>query len=441
MKVRKLILFILVFNFTHQIQLSAQTNQENAIWNRDKATGLWGGLRTGLSESGIEIEANLIGDIMSNISGGMEQKTALIQLSTLKILLDPEEMFGIQGMNLLASGIQSNGESISALTGDVQGVSNVEAEQTVRLYELWIQQNFLAERISVLGGLYDINSEFDYMESASLFVQSSHGLGGEFAGSGLIGPPTYPIGGLGARLKLLPSPKFYLKFGVFDGVSGKLNSLEHADFSWKREDGSLFISEIGFLTLDNSISQQGNELTTLQNRRHIGREVSSDYKFKLALGAWSYSKNYLDERFGSDIERPFSDQNDKGFYLLADLKITPNLNKPYQQLSLFARIGYADCEVSRFGAYRGGGITYKGLMSGDPNGLLGVSVASVRNSRVYSDLFPENKKNETVFELTYLTKIIPWLNLQPNVQYIINPGTSDELNNALVIGLRTDITL
>lgn len=441
MKARNLLLLIPVITFIFQNQSSAQTDQGDAFWSRDKATGTWGGLRTELSESGIELEAQLMGDLMSNTSGGIEQESAMIQLSTLKMLLDAEKILGIKGMNVLASALQSNGESISALAGDVQGISNIEAEQTIRLYELWIQQNFWSERISVLGGLYDINSEFDFMESASLFVQSSHGLGGEFAASGLIGPPTFPIGGLGGRLKILPSPNFYLKAGVFDGVSGKLNSLKHADFSWNRENGSLFITEVGLLTFGSSLSPQGSDLTTLQNRRHIGREVSSDYKLKLALGAWSYSKNYLDARYEPDIINPSANENDKGVYLIADLKVSPNSSKAYQQLSIFMRIGYADSEVSRFRAYRGGGITYKGFVPGDPNGMLGISVASVQNSRVYSDLFPLSDKHETAFELTYLTKVIPWLNIQPHVQYIINPGTSEELDPALVIGLRTDITL
>jgi porin len=51
------------------------------------------------------------------------------------------------------------------------------------------------------------------------------------------------------------------------------------------------------------------------------------------------------------------------------------------------------------------------------------------------------KRAETVVELTYRLQVLPWLHLQPNLQYVINPGTSPTLDNALVFALRVEITL
>jgi porin len=49
------------------------------------------------------------------------------------------------------------------------------------------------------------------------------------------------------------------------------------------------------------------------------------------------------------------------------------------------------------------------------------------------------KRRETVFELTYRTRLAPWLALQPDAQYIIDPGTDPALGNALAVGLRFEI--
>ena len=50
------------------------------------------------------------------------------------------------------------------------------------------------------------------------------------------------------------------------------------------------------------------------------------------------------------------------------------------------------------------------------------------------------ERHETAIELTYRVQFLPWLALQPDVQYIINPGTDPALKNALVIGLRFELS-
>ena len=54
--------------------------------------------------------------------------------------------------------------------------------------------------------------------------------------------------------------------------------------------------------------------------------------------------------------------------------------------------------------------------------------------------------NDTVLEATYLCQVCPWLQLQPDAQYVINPGAGipsasshRPLKNAFISGLRTNI--
>ena len=47
---------------------------------------------------------------------------------------------------------------------------------------------------------------------------------------------------------------------------------------------------------------------------------------------------------------------------------------------------------------------------------------------------------ETVLEVNYGAKIAPWLTLRPNLQYIIRPGATGAVRNALVLGLYTQVT-
>jgi porin len=55
---------------------------------------------------------------------------------------------------------------------------------------------------------------------------------------------------------------------------------------------------------------------------------------------------------------------------------------------------------------------------------------------------------ETVLELNYLAQVTPWLTVQPDIQYIVNPGglvpnpnlpNGGTTEDALVLGARTTI--
>ena len=45
-----------------------------------------------------------------------------------------------------------------------------------------------------------------------------------------------------------------------------------------------------------------------------------------------------------------------------------------------------------------------------------------------------------VLEATYQAQITKWLTIQPNMQFIFNPGGTQDLDNALVVGGRLSIT-
>jgi porin len=48
---------------------------------------------------------------------------------------------------------------------------------------------------------------------------------------------------------------------------------------------------------------------------------------------------------------------------------------------------------------------------------------------------------EVVVELTYRAQITPWLSLQPDLQYIVNPSFDGRVGDALAIGARVEIAI
>lgn len=47
---------------------------------------------------------------------------------------------------------------------------------------------------------------------------------------------------------------------------------------------------------------------------------------------------------------------------------------------------------------------------------------------------------EGIIEIDYGAQITPWLKLRPNLQYVIRPGGTGTIPNALVLGLYAQVT-
>ena len=44
-----------------------------------------------------------------------------------------------------------------------------------------------------------------------------------------------------------------------------------------------------------------------------------------------------------------------------------------------------------------------------------------------------------VLEVTYQANLTPWMYIKPNAQFVINPGGTQDLGNAFVIGGRVSV--
>jgi porin len=60
----------------------------------------------------------------------------------------------------------------------------------------------------------------------------------------------------------------------------------------------------------------------------------------------------------------------------------------------------------------------------------------------FSDELADNLDDSSYgFEAYYRFQVTPWLQLSPNVQYLIDPGIGEGTDNALVLGLRALVLL
>lgn len=381
---------------------------EEAInYKRDTLTGDWGGLRTSLSEKGIDTTISYTFDVMSNVRGGINEGTRGLDNLSIVAAFDGEKLFGAKGTTAVLSALNNNGGRPEDLVGSAQGVNNIEVPKaTGKLYEAWIQQNAFNDKLSILGGLYAVDGEFQITDSSGLFLHSTYGASTDFSQSGRNGPPIFPFSALGVRTKIQPTENSYFQVAVMDGVPGDANNPEGTQIELSEDEGALIVAEAGYT---------GNG--------------------KIMLGGWYYTEEQDDIRNVDNDGNPLQERS-QGIYIMGERPLT-------EKLTGFARLGFADRDTNQFDYAWSAGLVYTGLIPTREDGQLGFAVAGAHNSSKFKQLAADEGVSvntaETAFELTYSDNVTPWMTLQPNIQYIVNPGTDPSLDNALVLGLRTGI--
>lgn len=157
-------------------------------------------------------------DLWHNLEGGLQQGGTWLDDLGLNLSLDGEAL-GWSGFSAYLSGLSNNSNTFSdRYVGDLQGVSNIDTGAAIRLYEAWLQQGWGSG--SVRAGLYDLNSEFDTIDGGALFLNSSFGIGPDFAQSGANGPSIFPVTGLALRLEQSLGETLLMRTAVLEGTAG-----------------------------------------------------------------------------------------------------------------------------------------------------------------------------------------------------------------------------
>ena len=375
------------------------------------------------------------GEVVSDLAGGARHGTAYAGAAAAQFTLGLRRLAGWRGARVFVFLLDTHGNSPGDYAGDAQGVSNLQAPARLRLEEMWLQQNLLDNRLSVLAGLYDLNSEFYRLQSAALFVNSSFGMGPELAQSGVAGPSIFPNTAVGTRLDFKSSRNVVWRAAVLDGAP--VSRAHGASRVFARGDGGLFVGEVALLERPDTIGM------THSPRFFAGRGSVHPYAGKIAVGAWYYTARFPDLSDTLASGAPVHHRGSGGAYIIGDRMMWSAGKGSARAVMAFVQLGLGDSRVNRIGSYAGGGLTLSAPIESRTQDQLGLAFAAARNgshydrARAASDL-PAG--SETALELTYLVHISDWLALQPDLQYVINPGNAPTARNALVPGLRVALS-
>jgi porin len=436
--------------------------------SRGSLLGDMGGLRSTLGNFGVSLQIQDINESFGNVAGGIQRGAGYEGLTTFTIGLDTQRAFGIPGgtfnlsvLNIRGSGLNWNSNDIA----DLQTTSGILATPTTRLWEAWYQQSFADAAFDVKLGQQSLDQEFMASQGSALFINTMMGWPMVPSADLYAGGPAYPLSSLGIRLRAQPGNGFTVLGGVFDDNppggpfddDSQLRGSTHWGGNFNLRTGALFIVELQYALNQPSPGEMD------YGNRPAG--MPGTYK----LGFWYDTAAFPNPRFdnaGTPLASVDSNgialslRNNFSIYAVADQMIWyPNEDSP-KALGVFARLMGAPGDRNLISFSVNAGITLKAPLPGRDDDTLGLGfgIAKISSAqRGYDADFATQQctvgsvcpvqSSETFLELTYQVQLAPWWQVQPDFQFVFNPGggMQDPVNpgkrigNEAIFGVRSTV--
>ncbi len=411
--------------------------------------GPWGdpgGLRAALAARGVNLTLLSTNEVLGNLSGGV--RTGPIYAGKVEAILslDLDRLAGFEGMTAFANAFQIHD------TGGLRDrsfqrlitVSNIEAYPTTRLSELWVERRW-DSGIGLRIGQLAADGEFFASDTGKPFLSNDWPT---ITGANLpSGGPAYPLATPGVRLRYDAGPDLSALLGVFNGDPGDQRVVNRHGTNFRIGDPPLVMAELQMRWNQDAASREGAGGLKLGGYRHFGR--------------------FDDLRFGIDglrLADPSSLgtarrlRGTSGLYAVAEQQLyRPDGGGPSSGVSVYARLSGSPSDRNLIDLWADGGIVVAGLVPGRPDDLFGASVIyarisggarrSDRDGILLGGGDQPIRTAEASLELSYQAQIVPGWTVQPDIQYVFNPGggladprrPGARIEGGFVFGLRSTV--
>lgn len=421
---------------------TGRAQDENAAFpllERDQILGEWVTANPLLTDRGVSLFGGYLAEVWGNTSGGIETGAVYTGLLDFGAQLDLEKAVGWHGASASTTWLWLSGRDASEdLVGNFLTISNAAGFNTLRMLEMWFQQNLLEDAVSIRLGQLSADSEFLISDYGGLFLNATFGWAALAYMNLPDGGQASPMGAPGARVAVSPVDWFTFQSAVLQGNVFAQDMNCHG-FCWRLN------------------AQQGFTFFNEAQIRWNKREEETGLPGQFKAGAWFQTGEY------ADVLTSATASGNSGYYFIIDQMLVresaeaaPSQDKsgknfkepvpvvkPDQGLGWFSRMGFTPSDRNFVDYYFDAGFTYKGLVPGRDNDTVGVAFGYAQLSSGAQGGIAGGGGTpagaEMVLELTYQAEITPCLIVQPDVQYIINPGGATDLQNAFVIGCRASV--
>ncbi|WP_308912471.1 carbohydrate porin [Acinetobacter schindleri] len=386
--------------------------------------GDWDGKRTELAQQGIKFEANILTDTAYLAEGGRNEgadplTSAQLWLGT---QLDMEKLAGWDGVTVRAVATARQGQSTSVrdLQGNAPHMANVQGtfgrgNQDSRLSELSIEKTFKDQGLSIKAGRLGLGMDFNVMACDFASTAFCAAQMGKWQGNIWMNTP---VSQWGARVKQQLNPEVAVQVGVYefnpDNGNGKAEG-QGWSLDTDHADGVTIPAEV------------------VWTPKSFVNGLPGSYRIGGMYNTADDIANQKDIATGEGKNRTFAG------WLAVEQQLT-STGSGRQGLHSFANFTWHDRDTNKVDNSQQIGVKYIGLVDSQPNDILGLAVNRVHVNDRFADSRPAfNASAEYNIELNYSYNATKWLMLRPNLQYVVNPGSSNQVDNALVLGLTTRV--
>ncbi|HEX5010300.1 MAG TPA: carbohydrate porin [Planctomycetota bacterium] len=398
-----------------QVEESAQIEESAEAQAEDEEpdanlTGDWGGLRPWLEEQGLQIELSATSDVAQVVHGGAHRGQTTQVLWDAAATADLDRLIGWRGASAYLEWWTRPGPLLNDDVGDWQGTSNIDTPHRSELYEAWLEAWPAPDVLRVKLGKLDVFDDFAVVESAADFLNNG------MAYSPTLSPmPSYPDSAYGGLLFGYPAQATWVGAGVFDGSAqqGVKTGTHGASTLFGSPSDLFMVGEVG-----HSWPREGGALA--------GRA---------ALGAWRHSGDY--QRFEGGGQEGVA-----GAYAIFEQELwaeEPEQADDVQGLTFFVQLATTDKKVIEVARAVAAGVQWVGPLAERDEDILGLGATRADFSDEPGAGF--TRDHELALETFYRWQATPWLAIQPDVQYVLDPGGDAALDDALVVTLRFEATL
>jgi porin len=406
-------------NDDKEITPNIQQAPPPSLWSQQYLLGDWGGERTNLEKQGVSFDFNDIGDFLTDVSGSQTHHATYFGRFRATTDIDFNKLANFDG-EFFFSGIYQYGRNLSGdylhtntLTSSIAGV------ESVRIDQLWYQQGFANNMFKVkLGQLAAVN-EFGATDFFDILMNDELG----YAPNALFSTrqPFSPAGKPGVILwgdLSSITPGMYVKAGIFTAYDNPYRPDSNGIYYYDDFNHGMVASfELGYKEPTDAYA----------GTYKVGLNANDDVRYTNPATGQLYHGDF--NAYGI-VEKTVYHPMDQDGKL--DTKKGLDL--------LFQFVGEPGDRNSLQYEFTAGG-RYTGLFPCRPDDKVGFGLIYSDNGIAFSEASRAEGGpglgGETTLELDYQYNPAPWLSIQPDLQYIIDPSGIQSRDDILVVGLRT----
>ena len=426
--------------------LSANAMADDAFSSSSKwMTGDWGGERTKLIEQGIDIKADYVGEMGYNAKGGYnDDKTGRYSDQFgLGVALDLQKLWGWDNTQAKIQLTNRNGQNISndrigdPRAGTLSSSMEVYGRgHMVRLTQFWIQHQMFDNKLDVKLGYFGEGEDFNTFPCDFQNLSFCGSQVGNYVNTWY----NWPVSQAAIRVKYNITPELYAQIGAYNQNPSQLEHGNGFKLSGSGTKGTVIPVELVW----------SPKVNNLPGEYRVGY-------YKSAADA----PDVREDVNGNDAVITRADfrtrSSKKGYWFVAQQQLTTHNGDASRGLNIAANATFHDKETNLVDNYQSLMLVYKGPFDARPKDDVGIGVARLhvnndvkKNAELLnaangvSDydnaLYTPIRETEYNVELNYGFHVTNWLTLRPNLQYVVQPGGVDKVDNALVAGLKIQST-